>query len=763
MRSFRPLFILLGFIFLSSFALAQDTFADFKTRLDQQTQSIATVSETLDAPEATSDLYASMRDVLRHRLSDLLELQNDMTPALEEAQARLNDLGPEPSGEGATPEPENIKKLRGTLSEQALNYEGLRTEISLELANVERLLDRIAELRRQNFVDQLFTPAPSFGDAQLWSNAKQAVGGLRDRTAKAFGELGTGVKLIGSAIILLFFGWFGLATLRSAQTLRGIDVTTLGEKLQLISNSMVKPLLIFAGLGVTLTLGARFATGALPAGDSLFFVLYGVAALLCFGFLTLNRFEALGLIGRMTETILLAIAVLYCIDAVLVAAGRSFGAGAELLVAQSYVTTGLVAVLALGLAVKYWLAPEGRLFLNPRHQVAMWGLGSFGVLLFALNLYGYPALARFSLRVVVLLLFFGLFLLVLRIWARGMIARLNAQMYVTDVDDGPNFSTFWFNLILDVILAIAALPWLLRIIGTDWVDIQDWAYRAFFGFSIGQINISVANILIGLGLFIGLLLVTRLGQRVLASKVLTQTRLDSAMRQSIVQVVGYAGLALALLVGVASIGFDLTNVAIVAGALSVGIGFGLQSIVSNFVSGLILVFERPIKIGDWVGTSAGEGTVKKISVRGTEIETFDRNIVIVPNSELISGSVKNWTRHNSVGRIVVRVGASYDADPHAVKDILEQVAEAHPAAMKNPGPSVVFRDFGDSALIFDLRIFIRDINDVATVETELRLAIWDALSEAGVEISYRQQDIHIRSAAGLEAVMTPPTKKRGSG
>ena len=185
-----------------------------------------------------------------------------------------------------------------------------------------------------------------------------------------------------------------------------------------------------------------------------------------------------------------------------------------------------------------------------------------------------------------------------------------------------------------------------------------------------------------------------------------------------------------------------------------GIGFGIQSIVSNFVSGLILLFERPIKVGDWVATSAGEGFVRKISVRATEIETFDKNSIIVPNSELISNSVKNWTLNNNTGRVVIRVGASYDADPRFVKEILEKVCTEYEGALKYPAPSVAFKDFADSALIFDLRIFVRDILYKVDVENDLRLAIWDAFKEAGIEISYPQQDIHIRSATGVDALVT---------
>ena len=180
-------------------------------------------------------------------------------------------------------------------------------------------------------------------------------------------------------------------------------------------------------------------------------------------------------------------------------------------------------------------------------------------------------------------------------------------------------------------------------------------------------------------LFIALLFATRLIQRWMREQALQQSRMDPGIANSIDTVVGYAGIALAALLAISYAGLDITNLAIVAGALSVGIGFGLQSIVNNFVSGLILLIERPIKVGDRIVVGDQQGHVRRISVRATEIETFDRASLIVPNSELITGRVLNWTHRDSLGAVNVKVGVGYDADPEQVIAILKKCAEEHPA------------------------------------------------------------------------------------
>jgi small-conductance mechanosensitive channel len=300
------------------------------------------------------------------------------------------------------------------------------------------------------------------------------------------------------------------------------------------------------------------------------------------------------------------------------------------------------------------------------------------------------------------------------------------------------------NAFVDFTLLLLGLPLLLTLTALSWVDVRSWFSTAFFGFDIGDITISLSSILLAIGVFAIGLLLTRLITGWLDRRILSATNLDAGVRNSIRTGASYTATILALLVAFAAAGVNFGNIAIVAGALSVGIGFGLQSIVNNFVSGLILLAERPIKVGDWVSVTAGEGTVTKINVRATEIETFDRCSIIVPNSSLISDAVQNWTHGDLMGRCKVLVGVSYDADPQQVHDILVRCAEDHPRAMAYPLPSVLFKDFGASSLDFEVRVFINDVNWVAFVASELRFSIHKALKEAGIEIPFPQRDINVR-------------------
>lgn len=266
-------------------------------------------------------------------------------------------------------------------------------------------------------------------------------------------------------------------------------------------------------------------------------------------------------------------------------------------------------------------------------------------------------------------------------------------------------------------LAVAA-PW-----GMQSSDVSSNLDAVFFGFKVGDVTISVAGIAVAILSFIIVLAVTHAVQNWLEDRYLPTTHLDSGLRNSIKTSLGYCGFILALALAAANLGVDFQKLAIVAGALSVGIGFGLQSIVNNFVSGLILLWERAIRVGDWVVVGADQGYVRKINVRSTEIETFDRAAVIVPNSNLVSGVVKNLMRTDRVGRLAIDVSVNAASDPEKVREVLLEIARDNEDVLSLPSPQVRFTDLTASTMTFNLFCFVADVESMARTKSDLYFEI----------------------------------------
>ncbi len=290
------------------------------------------------------------------------------------------------------------------------------------------------------------------------------------------------------------------------------------------------------------------------------------------------------------------------------------------------------------------------------------------------------------------------------------------------------------GLAIYLLIFVCFVPLILLQWGFQFADIESWAYRIFTEIRIGSITISLVGIIVGILLFVVGLVVTRWFQKWVDGNVLARSQVDAGVRNSVRTAVGYAGVALAGLVGISAAGINLSSLALVAGALSLGIGFGLQNIVSNFVSGLILLAERPFKVGDWVVAGTTEGFVRRISVRATEIETFQRQTVIVPNSVLINGQVGNWTHRNKLGRVEIPISVHGGNDPRQVQEILTEVVRGQQGLLRNPEPTVVFQAFSSATLDFEIRAFLADILNGTGVKSELRTAILERFREEEIAI-----------------------------
>ena len=297
------------------------------------------------------------------------------------------------------------------------------------------------------------------------------------------------------------------------------------------------------------------------------------------------------------------------------------------------------------------------------------------------------------------------------------------------------------GLFIYVFALVTGVPLILMSWGFQPRDLQLWLFNLFTEINVGTIRISIFGILGGVLLFVFGLVFTRWFQKWLDGSVMARSQVDGGVRNSIKTGVGYLGTGIAGIIGISAAGIDLSSLALVAGALSLGIGFGLQNIVSNFVSGLILLVERPFKVGDHVITGVNEGIVKRISVRATEIETFRRQSIIVPNSELINSPLGNWTHRNRMQRSEVPVSVAYDTDPQEVIDVLLEVVKERPDVLRNPDPHVEFLRFGASSLDFELRFHLADMSEGLHVRNEVRMEILRRFRARGIVMPYPHQDV----------------------
>ncbi|HUT40739.1 MAG TPA: mechanosensitive ion channel domain-containing protein [Gammaproteobacteria bacterium] len=358
--------------------------------------------------------------------------------------------------------------------------------------------------------------------------------------------------------------------------------------------------------------------------------------------------------------------------------------------------------------------------------------------------------------------------------AAGLLAAKEASLLLTHLYDGLDEGTYawqrtfrqyvglaaeervpgliWFRLVSALVIWAAFLLWALWVWGLSDQGVGLVLDQITGGFDIGSLHFAPAKLVGAIAvLAIGMSLSRWMRIKVVPDLV-RRSRLDRGGREAITTISGYIGVMVTLLIALGVAGINFAHLALVAGALSVGIGFGLQNVVNNFVSGLILLFERPVRTGDWIVVGDVQGFVRKISIRSTQIETFDRADVIVPNSDLISNRVSNLMLNDPWGRITVPVGVAYGSDVKQVMEILLAIAGEHPGVLKNqPGvspPKAFFTEFGDSALLFELRCFIRQIDRKFEIKSDLNVAIDAAFRKAGISIPFPQRDVHLFTAQG---------------
>ena len=733
------------------------------------------------------------RDELQRIRSETDNVINRIQPRLDADRAQVKLLGPAPAAD-QPPEPE-----QAALGRAELNYHLGLLSAGQAAANstnlrIENLFNAIQDIRRKNFASILFQPIPGVYDRETWANLPDyvplATGRLRNLIADWWRDTGdrgdfarVAVEALLMSLLLAFAGWHGVRRLRRwdepdeppywrrASSAAGVIV--------LRALPVVVPIVFLYAMIVS--------AQALPERiDWLFYltaqsvvIVFTVAALVTAAYapdapqwrlITASDEDARRICG-----LVIVLACIYSLTSLLYGVTRLVQAPFALTIAVALPSGLLVAGLVVALlrttrAAADGAAPSARLFRAIR--MVVWAIVAV-IVVCALT--GYLPLARFLAQQLIVTGSILALVYLLLLWVDGFVQGLS--------DDGTATGRWLtrtaqlqrreqlalpISLILKFVVLVLSVPLIMLQWGYSWPDIREWYRQLFFGLRIGNTDVTfgalVASVMV-FGLGYG---AARLFQGWLDARVLQPAGISGGVRNSIRTGVGYVGIMVAALAAFSYAGFNLSSLAIIAGALSLGIGFGLQNLVNNFVSGLILLAERPIKVGDLVVVGGEEGYVRKISVRSTELETFDRASVLIPNSSFISDKVKNWTFRNNICRIAIPLGVAYGSDPRQVQDVLLTIARDHPEVLTAPEPAVTLDEFAAANLRFTLYAFIGDIAKSGKIRTDLAMAIIETFAQAGIAIPSGQAEIGIRRMDWLremiaEGASLPPGKGTGNG
>ncbi len=323
----------------------------------------------------------------------------------------------------------------------------------------------------------------------------------------------------------------------------------------------------------------------------------------------------------------------------------------------------------------------------------------------------------------------------------------------------------FMQLIADMVLWISVIVYLIYVWDNTGSTLDKLRLSVVEGWDLGGVSIVPKNVIGGILVFALLIVLIGWIKRWVDRRWLQRIMIERGARDAILTLFGYVAFIFAIIIALKTASVNLTGLVWIGSALALGLGFGMQGIANNFVSGLILLFERPIRAGDFVSVGDIEGFVRSIRIRATEIETLDNQNVLVPNAELVSGRVTNWVLRDTHGRLQVQIGVAYGSDVEKVRDILETVARAHAEVITDgraPAPRALFMGFGDSSLDFELRVRIQRIERRFSVTSDLNFEIEKAFREAGITIPFPQRDLHIVSYPEQQEKAATPKSKRAT-
>lgn len=711
------------------------------------------LAERAEKAAANRNVGSEALEAIRRQMVDwrsaLLGEQNANAARIATLRAQIAALGPSP-GEGV-PEVEEIAQRRAVLTEQLVTLQapGLAAEEAYRRA--DGLIAEIDRVLRERQADQLLKlwPAPinpaNWPEAligvtdtgvRIWEETAEKWADPKARTA--FGDnVPFILLLLALAVGLLVYGrsWVQdlSSRLQDRASLRGRKILALFASLGEIAFPLVGIMCVLLALSLTEMQGEVGARLVDAAGDLALFVI--LAAWLAgqvfprrvsagpFGLPSERRAEA-----RYNAVLM---AALLGLDGLRFAAmdAQSYSEGTTSVASFPLLAVSGLLLFRMGQLLHRHLLRERREGDVTRYGMRLIGFLGQGAMLVAvvgplLGAVGYiPAATALIYPAILSLGVVGLLL---------VLQELVSDIYgaITRTEGDP--SEALVPVLANFALALLSLPAVALIWGARTSDLTELWTRFREGIALGDTRISPTNFLVFATVFALGYVLTRLFQGGLKNTILPRTSLDQGGQNAIVSGVGYLGIFLASVVAINAAGINLAGLAIVAGALSVGIGFGLQTVVSNFVSGIILLIERPVSEGDWIEVGTTQGIVKSISVRSTRIQTFDRSDVIVPNSDLISGRVTNWTHFNLTGRLIVPISVPLSADSRKVEALLREIAEAQPLAILQPPPMVALVGFGAETMNFEIRLILRDVNFQLQVRSEVNHQIAARFAAEGI-------------------------------
>ena len=777
MRPFRavlPLLVLLVATVAPAVTSAKPL-TQYTVAIARWDQTLSAAQDALEGPVLSpEDQLPPLSADLEQILAEARVLQAQLDRQLKPLDQQLDSLGPAP-GKEAPPELAEIASRRATLTAEIAQLAGQQRQIALAKVRAVELVERIGRTQQQHLIERLSQRSPPPTSPAVWLQAAVDLGRLaRNIVTSPF--ISAWVDLEATSLrSLLYLLAVGTSLLLGWPLRRWLlrrfgpnpavtDPTFARRMLAAIIKGLANALIPALAIGVfVLTLLAQnwligLLSGmveAIATNLVIFLVIAGMARstlsprLPAWRIVRISPESAV----KVSWTITVITAILCAHRAIAAIAAEQLGSTPELDSILIFVRTSIVAGLVFSiLPRRHWMSEEKKAE-HPFWLALRLITGALFIATPVLALAGFTLLAFYlQSRLILTALTIGLGML-LRVALREMLEqllspqrllfrRLGAPIGFTERT--ASMTLFWLKLLLDPIIALPLFGLLLAAYGVAPTNLRLWL--SYFGgeIRIGGVTISPVDILLAILVFLLGISGAAALRRWLANKVLPNTRLDYGIRNSIAAGSGYIAFGIAVMLAVATAGVNLSSLAFVAGALSVGIGFGLRTVVENFVAGLLLLIERPVQIGDWIVVGSSEGTVKRISVRSTEIETFDRASVIVPNSELIASAVTNWTYRDGTIRMIIKVNVGHGSDTRQVRDILMKCAKDHPDVLAYPAPQVVFQGFGDWALNFELRCFVGDTNKLVGTRSDLCFAIDDAFRASGIEIPLPQRVLHLK-------------------